>query len=184
MISRPADFWKTPLVRLRAIEPEDAGHFIQWNRDSERGRNLDFLWPPTSDASVREYATSQAHRHLEGDAFHWMIEDASGQAVGSIDTHHCDPRNGTFSYGIAIGVEYRGRGCAAAAIRLVLRYYFDELRYQKVTVTVHADNPASIQLHEKLGFQREGVLRRMFYTGGAYVDVIWYGLTAEEFRSV
>jgi len=38
---------------------------------------------------------------------------------------------------------------------LILKYYFEELRYQKVTVPVHANNPASIRLHEKLGFKKK-----------------------------
>ncbi|MCI0578583.1 MAG: GNAT family N-acetyltransferase [Chloroflexi bacterium] len=64
----------------------------------------------------------------------------------------------------------------------MLGYYFRELRYQKVTVPVYADNAASIRLHEKLGFQREGVHRRMFFTQGRFVDVIRFGMTVEEFE--
>jgi RimJ/RimL family protein N-acetyltransferase len=39
-----------------------------------------------------------------------------------------------------------------------------------------------INLYEKLGFQREGTHRRMLYTQGRFVDVLWFGLTAEEFH--
>ncbi len=46
---------------------------------------------------------------------------------------------------------------------------------------VHSDNLASIRLHEKLGFQKEGTLRRMGFTGGKYIDLLWYGMTADEF---
>ena len=67
-------------------------------------------------------------------------------------------------------------------MRLVLKYYFEELRYQKVTVPVHADNAASIAFHENLGFQREGTLRRMIFTHGRHVDEHWYGMLAEEFE--
>ncbi|MGI8643788.1 MAG: GNAT family N-acetyltransferase, partial [Thermomicrobiales bacterium] len=56
-----------------------------------------------------------------------------------------------------------------------------ELRYQKVTVQVYAFNESSIALHEQLGFQREGRLRRLVYTGGQHHDVLMYGLTREEF---
>ena len=51
-----------------------------------------------------------------------------------------------------------------------------------MTVSVHGDNPTSVALHEKLGFVREGTLRRMFFTGGGYVDVHWYGMTREEWE--
>ena len=65
---------------------------------------------------------------------------------------------------------------------MVLRYYFEELRYQKVSVAVHGYNEESIALHEKLGFVREGTLRRMVYTNGEYFDVHWYGMTREEWE--
>lgn len=177
------NYWQTEQIRLRGVEPEDGPTFWAWNQDSEMARHMDFIWPPTSLASVRGWAESQAQQRLEADRFHWVIENAQGEAVGSINTHHCEPRNGTFMYGVAVAREQRGKGYASAAIQLVLRYYFHELRYQKVTVSVHGDNPGSIALHEKLGFVREGTFRRMLYTGGGYVDVHWYGMTREEWES-
>lgn len=174
-------YWSGKAINLRGVEPADGEHFFRWNQDSERARLLDFTWPPVSRAQVDAWALEQSLRRLEGDAFHWVIEDKTGQPVGSISTHDCNPRNGTFSYGIDIDLAHRRRGYASEAVRMVCRYYFDELRYQKVTVPIHADNPASIALHETLGFQREGVHRRMVYTLGSYINVLWYGQTREEF---
>jgi ribosomal protein S18 acetylase RimI-like enzyme len=68
------------------------------------------------------------------------------------------------------------------AALLVLKYYFDELRYQKCLVAVHANNPASVALHEKLGFVREGTLRRMVYTGGQFHDLHRYGMLKEQWE--
>lgn len=47
---------------------------------------------------------------------------------------------------------------------------------------VYSFNEASIRLHEKLGFQREGCLRRTIFTQGQYFDVIVFGLTVEEYE--
>lgn len=174
--------WHGKLINLRCIEPSDAETFFRWNQDSERARLLDFLWPPSSRAQVDAWAQSQSLQKLEDDRFHWIIEDQAGAPVGTISTHGCNPRNGTFSYGVDIDLAHQRQGYASEAIRMVCRYYFMELRYQKVTVSVHGDNPASIALHEALGFQREGVHRRMIYTLGGYVDELWYGLTREEFE--
>jgi RimJ/RimL family protein N-acetyltransferase len=176
------NYWQSKHIRLRAVEPADAITFHEWNLDSERARMLDFVWPPVSLSAEHAWTEEQAKRKLENDAYHWVIETLEGQPIGSISTHHCQPRNGTFSYGIDICAEQRGHGYASEAIKLVLRYYFEELRYQKVTVAIHADNTASIRLHEKLGFQREGLLRRMQFTHGKFIDELWYGMTFEEFQ--
>jgi RimJ/RimL family protein N-acetyltransferase len=177
-----ANYWQTDKIRLRAVEPEDAPFFYAWNLDSAQARTLDFVWPPSSMASVQAWTREQSTRRLEDDHFLWVIETPERVAVGTINTHHCDRRTGTFSYGIVIGSAHRKRGYASAAITLVLKYYFEELRYQKVTIEIHSYNISSVQLHESLGFTLEGTLRRMGYTQGAYFDVHWYGMTAEEYQ--
>jgi len=178
------NYWEGNKVRLRALEPADAEHFIRWNLDSERARNYDFIWPPQSSASVQAWVDEQSKHKLVNDAFTWMIEDKHGQPVGSIQTHTCSPRDGTFSYGIDIAAEHRRQGYAGEAILIVLKYYFEELRYQKVTAWVLSDNVASIKLHEKLGFQKEGQHRRMFFSGGKYFDELWFCMTVEEFHQL
>lgn len=177
------NYWQNEHIRLRGVESEDAPTFWAWNQDSEMARHLEFVWPPTSLASVQAWAEKQSQQRMEEDRFHWVIENPEGVAVGGINTHHCEPRNGTFMYGVNIARQQWGRGYATAAIQLVLGYYFHELRYQKVTVSVHGDNPRSVALHEKLGFVREGTFRRMLFTGGVYVDVHWYGLLREEWET-
>jgi RimJ/RimL family protein N-acetyltransferase len=177
------NFWETDAIRLRAVEPSDAEVFYRWNLDSERARYLDFVWPPTSLASVRAWVEEQAKKKLENGCFFWLIETCERIPVGTIATQNCEPVSGTFSYGVDVSAEHRRRGCASAAIRLVMHWYFNHLRYQKVTVHVHSDNTASLRLHEALGFQQEGRLRRMVFQNGQYLDQIFFGMTAEEFRA-
>lgn len=46
------------------------------------------------------------------------------------------------------------------------------LDLKRLELTVFADNAAAIALYEKLGFEREGVLRSYAFRDGAYVDVL------------
>jgi RimJ/RimL family protein N-acetyltransferase len=178
------DVWQSNLVRLRGVEPSDAEFFFAWNRDSDMTRFLEQVWLPVSFEFVKQWAERIAKQEPKDDNFQWVIENAQGELVGSITSHHCDRRTGTFEYGVAVKSEHQRQGYAAEAIQLVLRYFFDELRYQKATVQIHADNPASIQLHEKLGFQLEGRLRRIVFNHGQYFDSLVYGMTVEEFRAL
>lgn len=88
---------------------------------------------------------------------------------------------GVFKYGLRILRPYWRRGYARESITIVLRYYFHELRYQKVTAIVYSFNERSRRLHESLGFVLEGRLRRMVYTDGTLHDELYFGLTREEF---
>lgn len=45
-------------------------------------------------------------------------------------------------------------------------------------------NTPSLALHEKLGYTREGTLRRMVFTGGQYYDVVEFGMTDDEFSAL
>ena len=175
------NFWQNEKIRLRGIEPQDAEFFTEMNEDSEMGRYMDFLWPPTSREGSRVSCQEASKKKFEGDTFHWIIESPDGTPVGTIDTHSCNPRLGTFGFGVAIMEKHKRKGYAREAIQMVLNYYFEELNYQKVTVEVHSDNMASLKLHESLGFQREGILRRMGFTKGRFIDHHYFGLTAEEF---
>jgi RimJ/RimL family protein N-acetyltransferase len=176
------NIWQGSHVRLRALEPEDWETFHAWDEDSQVARDCYWIPFPKSREAAKKWATEVSLAEPKGDVFRWVIENLEGEMVGTINTHTCDRRNGTFEYGIAIARKHWRKGYAAEAIRLVLRYYFRELGYQKVMVHIYDFNEASIRLHEKLGFQREGRLRRMGYTQGKYHDDIVLGLTVEEFK--
>jgi RimJ/RimL family protein N-acetyltransferase len=173
--------WQGHKVRLRAIEPTDADIFHEWDKDTDQARLQYMVRYPTSLESARRNAQEGTMRRPEDDGYFFVIENLEGQTVGSILTHHIDRRNGNFEYGIGIGPEHQRKGYAAEAIRLVLRYYFEELRYIKAQAYVYAFNEPSIQLHERLGFTVEGRLRSALYTRGRYHDVIIFGLLASEF---
>ena len=175
-------YWESDRIRLRGLEPEDAVLFHAWNSDSELARNLDFLWPPSSLAGVKNWLETRIQQGAENDEIYCVIETKSGDFVGSINAHHCDKRAGSFQYALAVHADQRRKGYASEAICLLLRYFFEELRYQNATVVVYSFNEASSQLHEQLGFQLEGRLRRMGYTNGRYHDHLLYGMTKEEFK--
>jgi RimJ/RimL family protein N-acetyltransferase len=112
------------------------------------------------------------------------IETLDGELVGSINTNSCDTRHGTFNYGVAIFREHWRKGYASEAVMILLRFYFEELRYQKVTAHVYAFNESSIALQEHLGFVQEGKLRNMIFTKGQYFDEFLYGLTKSEYENL
>lgn len=177
-----SSLWHGERVRLRAIEPGDWETYFAWNQDDEQTRNLHFIPMPQSQEAVRRWAEQEALRRPEHDNFRFVIEHG-GDVVGDLTTHDCDPRVGKLSYGLNIRRAQRRKGLASDAIRIVLHYYFQELRYQKATVAVYSFNEPSIRLHEKLGFQQEGCLRRTVYTEGQFFDELFFGLTVEEFEA-
>ncbi|MCL5999388.1 MAG: GNAT family N-acetyltransferase [Chloroflexi bacterium] len=175
------NIWQGKNVQLRAMEQEDWEVFHKNDEDAEEARLCYEIPFPRSSAGARKWAAEVAQTPPHNDVYRLVIESAPGEVVGTLNTMACDRRCGTFKYGIAIFRPHWRKGYASEAIRLLLRYYFQELGYQKVTVHVYAFNDASLKLHQKLGFQIEGRLRRMIYTNGAYHDEYVLGLTSDEF---
>jgi RimJ/RimL family protein N-acetyltransferase len=144
-----ASVWQGQHVLLRAVEAEDWPIFHGWDSgvDATYGRCDGSLPFPASKETMMRRTAEWATAKPERDEFRWMIENVDGEVVGTINTHTCNPRSGTLRYGVAVRREHWRKGYASEAVRLVLRYYFDELRYQKANVEIHAFNQASLVLH-------------------------------------
>ena len=149
-----SDYWQGERVLLRTVWPNDWERHFVMDRDTELSRGLDRVYFPQSPARVQNWARETSEKGENGtDEFQFEIAlRETGESVGGMGTHHCDKRVGAFSYGLAVAPEHQRQGLGEEAIRLVLRYYFHELRYQKATIQIFAFNTPSVRLHEKLGF--------------------------------
>ncbi|ERM16634.1 GNAT family N-acetyltransferase [Brevibacillus sp. 7WMA2] len=172
-------YWTGQKISLRALGPEDESIFDLL--DDEILRNMNSLHFPRSQAKRKEWIEEQAE---EEDAFRFIAIDQTNAVVGIIETFDCDRRNGTFDYYLAVFDPHRGKGYATEMIVMVMRFFFLELSYQKVNTTVYSFNKPSICMHEKLGFVKEGQLRNIIFTKGAYYDGICFGMTRQEFETL
>jgi RimJ/RimL family protein N-acetyltransferase len=178
--------WSGKRVCLRAVEPADIDVWIAEKRahpDDALLSGEGYNGFPESESELRR-GWERSLEPPSGHARPWSIERIEDRILlGGINSFACDARVGMFEYGIEILHAFRRQGHASEAISILLRQHFDEYRYQKVNTRVHEFNAASIALHEKLGFQQEGRVRRAIYTGGRYWDLLLFGLTVEEFRA-
>lgn len=178
-----SNIWKSNKILLRAVEMSDLeNYFFKDDEiDTDGQRTGDRVMFPLSKDMMKDRVESLAKTSPRGEEFFMIIEDLEGNAVGSINSHACDRINGTFQYGIGIRSKFRGNGYALEAIKLLFKFFFLELGYQKAEARVYSFNESSIRLHEKFGFVLEGKLRRHHYALGEWHDVFCYGMTREEF---
>lgn len=172
------NFWRGEKVLLRPIEQRDLDEPSEEQDSWIERANSEIGVPAWREKDQADFA---ALREQKDGAFFWLIDNLAGVNVGCIGTFECDARVGAFKYFIIIKRPFWRQGYGSEAIKIVLRYYFRELRYQKVTSNIHAFNEPSLRLHEKLGFVHEGRVRRVVYTNGQHYDLLLLGLTCEEF---
>jgi len=174
-------YWQNDLVRLREGKPEDweESYYNCFDSPARFMLQSELELPPVETEhrqSSDEYAGFKTGRLM------FAIETLDGINVGGINLNSIDERNGTFSIGMQIGRDYRGKGYGMAAMKIVLDYAFNERRLHKYYGYVVEGNIPSETMLKKLGCLQEGVRRDMIFHKGRYWNEIHYGLTAEEFN--
>lgn len=75
----------------------------------------------------------------------------------------------------------QGKGLATEALRLVIGHAFDIMGLERIEADVDPRNLPSCRLLERLGFQREGLMRQRWRVNGEVCDSVIYGLLRGEF---
>ena len=83
---------------------------------------------------------------------------------------------------IILKKEFQGKGIGTEAMKTLINFAFDKMNLYRLEAEVLEFNTASIKLVEKLGFSKEGTLRKAKYARGKYWDIFRYGLLREEWE--
>ncbi|MCP1184034.1 GNAT family N-acetyltransferase [Paenibacillus sp. 1781tsa1] len=177
-------FWQDDKVRLRAIREEDwEDHY--YNRfDTPARRLLECAveLPPTH-VEAKNFTENFSDFSLAKGRIMFTIVNMDGENVGGVNLNSIDERNGTFSIGIQIDRDHRGKGYGTRSVRILLNYAFFERRLNKFNDYVLQGNEPSAAMMRKLGCVQEGVRRQVIYMDGKYQDLILFGLTKDEFMA-
>ena len=109
------------------------------------------------------------------------VIEADGIPVGTIGLLSIDRKNSKAEYYIAMGeTEYKGKGIAKEASRLILAYGFEKLGLNRIYLFTETENTIAQQLFERVGFVKEGILKQDVFSHGRFVDRIAYGYLRED----
>ena len=78
----------------------------------------------------------------------------------------------------------KGKGVASRASKLLLEYAFNTLNLNKVYLYTEFDNVNAQRLFEKLGFEKEGLIKDDLIFNGRKVDRFFYGITKQKYYGV
>lgn len=111
----------------------------------------------------------------------------SGKIIGALGLHR-DKKRGPENIrelGYVLSEPYWGKGLMVEAAKRALRFGFEELELEMISVYHFPFNCQSKRVIEKLGFSFEGILRRAFLRyDGAIFDDYAYSMTAAEFFEI
>ena len=189
-MSAPRLRLEDPPTAIRPTSPDDADEQLELRRVNRKHTSP---WDPQRDESF--YSIAGQRLELELDARAWAAGTAYAFAV--LDMNEDDRivgrvalanvvrgpwQNATLGYWV--DERAGGRGHATRAVRLALRYAFEEVGLHRVQPAIVPRNVRSLRVAEKVGFRREGRALRYLRINGTWEDHEIYALTAEDWEGM
>ena len=152
--------------------------------------DVDFLVALYADEDVRSFLAASGLYDRDGvvakveqDAERGgvMIVELDGERAGAMGWELTNRRSGIVHVsGLAVHPDFRGRRVADEAARLFQRHLLHERGFHRIELEVYGFNERAQRHAERSGFVREGVRRQAYRHGDGWVDVVLYGLVAED----
>ncbi|XP_074319110.1 uncharacterized protein LOC141656077 [Silene latifolia] len=169
MSSKDQEFYSK--LSLRPFDPvTDVDDFMVWASDD---RVTQFCsWDSyTAKEQAIEYITKNVVNHS-----YYKVICLNNRAIGAISVilnEGNDKCRGELGY--VLGSQFWGKGIATWAVKMVVSTIFEERpELERVEALVDVENVGSQKVLEKVGFVREGVLRKYVVQKGRTRDMVMF----------
>ena len=170
-------------IRLRPLRLDDAPEVFTMFSDPRVTRYWSF--PAWTDPAQAQAWLAERIGWGPPSVFGWAMADRHTDAfIGTTALFSLSGPLHRAELGYSLLPSRQGEGLASEAVRRALDFGFDTLGLERIEADVDPRNEASCRLAERLGFQREGLLRNRWRVGGEFADSILYGLLRNEYRRV
>lgn len=164
-----------------AWQDGDKERFVALADDYDVWKNLRDRFPrPYTRADAEAWVASQSG---QDPVTTFAICDAAGPIGGiGLEVRTADYRHSA-ELGYWLGQPFWGRGIVTAAVEAATAYGFETLGLLRIDAHLKAGNGASARVLEKVGYQREGLLRHAALKEGALVDYLLFAVLRKEWHS-
>ena len=112
-----------------------------------------------------------------------VAELETDQIIGTVTLFNLNLDNKRAEIGYGLDYNYWRKGYVTEALDALLSYAFDVLQLHRLEADVDPRNVGSIRTLEKMGFQREGLMRERWQVNGEIQDALFYGLLRPEWEA-
>ena len=170
-----------PSLRVRIPRDDDAAALFREASDPEVTRW--FSWGPYgSEAEARLYLSRLAPQRARGDHLDLVVEHLDAGPIGISGLGEFARRDRRAVVGTWLGRAWWGTGANRESKALMCHLAFALLGLDRVGAYSNVEHERSQRALERIGFRREGVLRRYHRHGGRALDVVVYALLREEWE--
>lgn len=177
-------FMESARLTYRTVELDDVDVLVEWINDFETRRFLDHrVWPMGKEA---ERAWVEGLSKDAGGARQNVVfvacDKADGLPVACSGFHEINWVGRKAEWGIVVAPGRRGRGFGREVAEQLIWYAFTELNLERVGLEVCAKHAAGIACYDAVGFVREGLLRKAFWSRGVHEDTVVMSILREDWR--
>ena len=167
-------------IQLKELSQEDSPVIFEWINDRETVL-YNSPYKPISEIQHKTWFENIQNRN---DIFIFGIyEIKTDKIIGTCQLHSINWIHRNAELQIRLGNKgNRGKGYGSEAVRLLLDFAFRDLNLYRIYLHVFQTNTNAIHVYEKVGFKKEGLLRKAAHIDGKYVDVIFMGILREEYE--
>lgn len=170
-------------IHLRYFKKTDIELKVQWINDSDINKYLHYDLPLCPDRTLNWYQSILNNSSRE-DYIYELEENSIITPLGLIGLIDIDRKNKKAEFYIINGEKkYWGKGFATKATRKFLQHVFLKYDLNKVYLYTEVDNVSAQNLFKKIGFEREGLLKKDLIHMGNKIDRYYYGIYREVFFS-
>jgi len=162
------------LGKIRNIDSHELELMLSWRNAPNVRANM----YTRHEISLDEHLAWWSRIQQRVDQRYFMYE-LDGIPLGIIGFNNIDLANHNSSWAFYASPD-APKGTGSKMEFLALEYAFDELNLHKIYCEVLAFNTPVIKLHQKYGFQIEGVLREQHKVDESFIDIVRLGLLARE----
>ena len=164
-------------VRIRTFGKEDIENKVAWINDSANNKYLHYDLPLEYEKTLAWFEKIKDFKNRIDATIEYC-----NVPVGLIGLLGIDTTNKKAEYYICLGEHrYKGKGIAKKASIGLLKYAFEVLELERIYLYTEEENMAAQGLFEKIGFQKEGFIRRDLIYNGRKVNRYIYGILKEDF---
>jgi ribosomal-protein-alanine N-acetyltransferase len=166
------------MVRLRPIDEAELPLLVRllWDPDATG----EFQWFGYRIGTAREIERRWHEDGLVGaDSSFLAVDPDDGTCAGWVTWRRIG-MTPNFEIGIALFPEHRGHGIGTDAQRQLVQYLLGNTTAHRIQAGTEADNLAEQRALERVGFEREGVQRGLYFRAGSWRDSLMYGLVRDE----
>lgn len=167
-------------IQLRAIEYDDLPLIVQWRNDPEVYQYF-YEHEPLSLVMQRAWFEKYLAR---SDEKLWIVEAKDkNESIGTVGLVHIDWRNRKAEWGrlLIYPDQYKHGGYGSEIESLILRFFFDNMNMNRLQCEVFLENESVWKLHEKFGFNQEGLFRQYIFKDGKYKDVVYLAMLRDDY---